>query len=128
MSLIIWAAIAAYTVIFCSIPILRSEFLYNSGKYILFWILAVEYIVMIPISIKAFMALMNNTHSLLSFCISAFVTSFILFLAFIFLVNGMPDRGMGVIVFLLFPLIDAALAASGAICGLIYIVKKVINR
>jgi hypothetical protein len=122
-----WVAIAVYIGIFCSIPILRSKFLYRDW-HILFLILVVEYIAMIPVSIKAFMTLMKNTSTLLSFCIGAFATSFILFFAFIFMVIGVSDRGMGAIIFLLFPLVNAALAVIGAICGLAYIVKKMSGR
>jgi hypothetical protein len=60
MSRIMRVAIVAYIGIFCSIPILRGKFLYSDWP-ILFWILAVEYIVMIPVSIKAFMTLMKKT-------------------------------------------------------------------
>jgi hypothetical protein len=120
---IMLVAIVAYIGIFCSIPIFRGKFFWHD-EHILFWILVLEYIVMIPVSIKAFMTLMKNTSALLSFCVGAFATSLILLFVFLFMIGGMSG-GLGIMVFLLFPLVDAALAVIGAICGLAYIVKKV---
>jgi hypothetical protein len=126
MSRITQIAIAAYIVIFCSFPILHSKFL--NDHHILFWILAVEHIAMIPISIKAFIDSIKNTRILLSFCIGALATSFLLLFTFFLIVSELSDRGMGIVAFLLFPLAEAVLAVVGAICGLAYIVKKMSGR
>ena len=61
-------AVLGYLAVFCSIPDLRSQFLYND-EHILFWILALVYLVMVPVSIKAVMSLLKNTRAALSFCL-----------------------------------------------------------
>jgi carbon starvation protein CstA len=84
---------------------------------------------MVPISIKAFIASMKDIPILLSFCKGALATSFIFYFVWTFTLSGYNDRGMGVvIVYILFLLVDAALAGVGVICGLAYIVKKTSGR
>jgi hypothetical protein len=122
--LAIFTAIA-YMVMFCCIPALHIGFLYRGQYHILFWILVFEYLVMIPLTIRGVMTSMNNTRPLLSFTIGVIVAAIVLLLVFFFTTNGMSDRGMGIIVFLIFPLVNAALIATGLVAGVVYIVKKV---
>jgi hypothetical protein len=115
--------VIAYVVMFCCIPALRSGFL-RHGQHILFWILVLEYLAMIPITIRGVMTSISNTHPLLSFTIGAIVTAIVLLLVFFFTVNNMSDRGMGIIIFMIFPLVNAALSATGLVAGVVYAVKK----
>jgi hypothetical protein len=44
------------------------------------------------------------------------------------MIIGLSDRGMGAIIFRLFPLVNAVLAVIGAICGLAYIIKTIVKK
>lgn len=117
------AVIIMYIGIFCFIPVLRAQFL-RQDSHILFWILLLEHLVMIPFSTKAFMSFLKNRHVLLSFCIASVATAGLLFFIFLCTVNGISDRGMGIIVFLIFPFVEALLAAAGGFCGVLWIIRK----
>lgn len=99
------AVIIMYIEIFCFIPVLRAQFL-RHDSHILFWILLLERLIMIPLSIKAFMAFLKRWQAWLSFGIAAVATAGLLFFIFLCTVNGISDRGMGIIVFLIFPFLD----------------------
>ncbi|MDR1508737.1 MAG: hypothetical protein LBS53_03790 [Synergistaceae bacterium] len=136
MSRVIRVALAAHIGIFCFFIILRSFGGYNIRKsieVIPLQIVVLEHIAVtiaiIPISIAAFLTSRKNTRILLSFCINAFATSFILLFSSIFALIGIPSHSFGhAIFFYLFLLVEAALAVVGAICGLTYIVKKALGE
>ncbi len=116
--------VVAYLVIFCSIPILRGLFLREFST--MFWILVLEHLVMTPLSIMGLMSLSLN-RDMAVFGISAFVTAVLMLAVSIASITGMSDRGMGIIVFLIFPLADAVIGATGILCGLAYAIGKSIG-
>jgi hypothetical protein len=131
-----WVAIAAHTGIFCFLSILDSFGNYDiryAIRVIPLQIIVLEHIVfaiaIIPMAIAAFLTSRKNIRILLSFCINTFVTSFILFFTAISVLSGINDsHGWGNAIFgFLFMSADAAFAVIGAICGLAYIVKKVLG-
>lgn len=124
MSRIMAFTIIAYIAMFCCVPFFRGQFL-RHDQHELFWILVPEHLVMIPVSIMAFMTSFKSIPSSLAFCLGAIVTAAALFFLFCITVMGMSDRGMGIIIFLIFPLAEAALAAVGAVSGLIYLIKRI---
>ena len=124
MPLVTMLTIIAYAAILCSIPMLRSAFLPHEW-HVLFWVLLVEHLVMIPLSIAACMVSLKETPRPLSFCIGSLVTAAVLFFVFLTTISGASDRGMGVIILLIFPLIDAVVAVAGILGGVVYIAKKV---
>jgi hypothetical protein len=117
--------VIAYVVIFCCIPVFRSRYIH--AHHVLFRILVFEYLVMIPLTIRGIMTAMSNTRPLLSFTIGAIVAAIVLLLVFCLTTNGLSDRGMGIIVFLIFPLVNVALAVAGLVAGVVYAVTKTIG-
>lgn len=117
------AALAGYALAFSSMPFLRAKFL-RYGQTLLFWILVLEYLVMYPLTIIAFMAAYGPDLTALAFCLGALTASVLLFLLALGMTHGMSSGGWGIMIFLLFPFISALGIVAGAVSGLVHLLSK----
>ena len=113
--------IIAYIVLFCLVPMFRLLFLHE-GQHVLFWLLFFEYVFMTPYSLTVFAT--ARRPRLLSLGLGALVTAGLLLVLCLVTIHNMSDRGMGVLVFLLFPLVDAFMALTGVLCLVAWAARK----